>query len=47
MQCVEALRDELLAKRYGYGRPQIVDQGWGRVLEVYDPFGNRIRFCEG
>lgn len=47
MQGVEALRDELLAKRYGYGRPQIVDQGWGRVLEVYDPFGNRIRFCEG
>lgn len=47
MQGVEALRDELLAKRYGYGRPQIVEQGWGKVLEVYDPFGNRIRFCQG
>lgn len=43
---IEHLRDELLAKRYGYARPQIVQQGWGNVLEVCDPFGNRIRFCE-
>jgi hypothetical protein len=47
MQNIEQLRDELLAKRYGYGRPDIVQQGWGKVLEVYDPFGNRLRFCEG
>jgi catechol 2,3-dioxygenase-like lactoylglutathione lyase family enzyme len=47
MHNIEALRDDLLAKRYGYGRPQIVEQGWGKVLEVHDPFGNRIRFCEG
>lgn len=43
---IEQLRDELLAKRYGYGRPDIVEQGWGKVLEVCDPFGNRIRFCQ-
>lgn len=47
MHNIEQLRDELLAKRYGYGRPAIVEQGWGKVLEVYDPFGNRLRFCEG
>ena len=46
MHNIEQLRDELLAKRYGYGRPAIVEQGWGKVLEVYDPFGNRIRFCQ-
>ncbi|MGF0238959.1 glyoxalase superfamily protein [Rhodococcus sp. IEGM1300] len=46
MQNIELLRDELLSKRYGYGRPEIVQQGWGRILEVYDPFGNRIRFCQ-
>jgi hypothetical protein len=46
MHNIELLRDELLAKRYGYGRPDIVQQGWGQVLEVYDPFGNRIRFCQ-
>lgn len=46
MQNIEMLRDELLAKRYGYGRPDIVQQDWGQLLEVYDPFGNRIRFCQ-
>lgn len=46
MQNIELLRDELLGKRYGYGRPDIVEQDWGKVLEVYDPFGNRIRFCQ-
>lgn len=46
MHNIELLRDELLAKRYGYGRPEIVQQGWGQVLEVHDPFGNRIRFCQ-
>jgi catechol 2,3-dioxygenase-like lactoylglutathione lyase family enzyme len=47
MHNIELLRDELAAKRYGYCRPQIVEQGWGKVLEVCDPFGNRIRFCQG
>ncbi|WP_339545892.1 glyoxalase superfamily protein [Pseudomonas sp. RA_35y_Pfl2_P32] len=46
MHNIEMLRDELQGKRYGYGRPEIVEQGWGKVLEVYDPFGNRIRFCQ-
>ncbi|MDO7930421.1 glyoxalase superfamily protein [Pseudomonas sp. KFB-139] len=46
MHNIERLRDELLAKRYGYGRPDIVEQGWGKVLEIHDPFGNRIRFCQ-
>ncbi len=47
MRNIEPLHDELLAKRYGYGRPDIVQQGWGKVLEVHDPFGNRLRFCQG
>lgn len=46
MQNIELLRDELQGKRYGYGRPDIVQQGWGKELQVYDPFGNRIRFCQ-
>lgn len=43
---IELLRDELKQKHYGYGRPDIVQQDWGEILEVCDPFGNRIRFCE-
>lgn len=46
MDNIEMFRDELQAKRYGYGRPDIVEQGWGKILEVHDPFGNRIRFCQ-
>ncbi|PBQ18952.1 glyoxalase/bleomycin resistance/extradiol dioxygenase family protein [Pseudomonas congelans] len=45
-QHIEQLRDELIGKRYGYARPDIVQQGWGKTLEVCDPFGNRLRFCE-
>ena len=46
MHNIQLLHDELQGKRYGYGRPEIVQQGWGQVLEVHDPFGNRIRFCQ-
>lgn len=46
MNHIALFRDELNIKQYGYGRPEIVQQAWGKILEVYDPFGNRIRFCE-
>jgi hypothetical protein len=45
-QNIERFRDELNAKRHGSGRAGIVVQPWGKVLELEDPFGNRIRFCE-
>jgi hypothetical protein len=38
---------ELAAKKYGYGRPGIVEQSWGeRSVTTHDPFSNRIHFCE-
>lgn len=43
---IGALHAELSAKGYRYGRPEIVQQDWGQILEVHDPFGNRIRFCQ-
>jgi catechol 2,3-dioxygenase-like lactoylglutathione lyase family enzyme len=45
-QNIEQLRDELNGKQYGYARPEITEPGWGKLLEVRDPFGNLIRFCE-
>lgn len=46
-QGVEALHAELAAKNYGYLRPGIQQAPWGAtVLEVTDPFGNRITFNE-
>lgn len=47
MRGVEALRRELTAKSYRYLRPGVERAPWGaRVMEVTDPFGNRIRFNE-
>ncbi|KUE85721.1 bleomycin resistance protein [Cupriavidus necator] len=43
---VDALQQELSAKDYPYARPGVADVGWGRMLQVADPFGNRLRFCE-
>lgn len=46
MTGVRGYQAELIGKNYGYGRPGVEEQPWGDVLQVHDPFGNRIRFCE-
>ncbi|HEX8595993.1 MAG TPA: glyoxalase superfamily protein [Pseudomonas sp.] len=43
---IAELHQELAQKDYRYAKPGLQDQGWGKVLEVADPFGNKIRFCE-
>ncbi|RJE82035.1 glyoxalase superfamily protein [Paracoccus onubensis] len=37
---------ELAEKRYAYNRPGLEDLPWGLQMQVTDPFGNRIRFCQ-
>ena len=46
MSGIEGFHAELTAKRYAYGRPGLTRQPWGDQMEVHDPFGNRIRFCQ-
>jgi catechol 2,3-dioxygenase-like lactoylglutathione lyase family enzyme len=46
MTGVHPFQHELSEKNYGYGRLGVERAPWGEVLEVHDPFGNRIRFCE-
>lgn len=46
MHGVEDFHDDPVSKHYRYQRPGIEPMPWGRVMEVSDPFGNRIRFCE-
>jgi len=42
---VAAYRRELAAKQYRYMNAGIVQSEWeGPVVQVFDPFGNRIRF---
>ena len=43
---IDALHLELSAKDYKYAKPGIDDLPWGRQIQLGDPFGNRIRFCE-
>ena len=43
---IDALHRELEGKDYKYAKPGVDALPWGKVLEVADPFGNRIRFCE-
>lgn len=43
---IDALHKELQAKNYAYARPGIDALDWGRQIQVADPFGNRLRFCE-
>lgn len=47
MTGIEALHAELAAKNYRYMRPGLQIQEWGwREVTIYDPFGNRLIFCE-
>ena len=46
MKNIDALHQELIAKNYKYANPSVQDLPWGRMMEVTDPFGNKIRFCE-
>jgi hypothetical protein len=43
---IDALHGELTAKKFPYAKPGIDEMPWGRVMEIADPFGNGIRFCE-
>lgn len=43
---IAALQQELFAKEYKYAKPSIETVDWGRVMQIMDPFGNRLRFCE-
>lgn len=43
---IEAYHAEISAKGYRFMRPGIETVDWGREMQVWDPSGNRIRFCE-
>lgn len=44
---LDALLAELRGRPRQPVRPAICDVQWGRELELIDPFGNRLTFCEG
>jgi len=46
MNGIDDYHRELAASNSGHAVPEIVDQPWGREINLADPFGNRLRFCE-
>lgn len=46
MRGLDAFHAELMARDYPNNRPGIETAPWGREMQVIDPFGNRIRFCQ-
>ena len=47
MRGIAEYHRELMGKDYRYYKPSIEDVPWGaRVMQVGDPFGNRLRFQE-
>lgn len=43
---IRAFHRELTDRQYAYNRPGLEDLPWGLQMQVSDPFGNRIRFCQ-
>jgi len=47
MSGIDDYHQDIMAKGYGYMRPGVDIAPWNaKVMEVTDPFGNRIRFNE-
>ena len=46
VQEIGVFQAELQVKSYRYAKPGIEAMPWGQVMEITDPFGNHLRFCE-
>ena len=43
---IRAFHRELSDKDYAFNHPSLEKMPWGLQMQVHDPFGNRLRFCE-
>ncbi len=46
MEGIHKLQQELIAKQASFARPGITKESWGFTMNIADPFGNHLRFCE-
>ena len=46
MRGIIAFQQELATKQNPNMRPGLEEVDWGLIMEVIDPFNNRIKFCE-
>ncbi len=43
---LQEFQQELIQRQYTYARPGIETRPWGLDMQVTDPFGNRLTFCD-
>ena len=46
MEGIHALQQDLINKNASFARPGITKESWGFNMNIADPFGNHLRFCE-
>lgn len=46
MQGIRQWQQSLLARQAAFCRPGVQNQPWGLTMDMVDPFGNQLRFCE-
>lgn len=46
MSGIREFHAELSATDYRFARPGLKTEPWGLTVDVIDPFGNQLRFCE-
>lgn len=46
MAGIHTWQAQLAKQEYGYAHPTVETVPWGEQMEIADPFGNRLRFCE-
>lgn len=46
MHGIREFHEQLSARNYMFARPGLESEPWGLTVDVLDPFGNQLRFCE-
>src|SRR3954447_4132691 len=46
MHGIREFHGELAGRHYRFARPGLESGPWGLTVDITDPFGNQLRFCE-
>ena len=46
MHGIRKFHAEIASRDYRFAKPGLDDEPWGLTVDVTDPFGNQLRFCE-
>ena len=46
MHGIREFHAEIASREYRFAKPGLEDEPWGLTVDITDPFGNQLRFCE-